>query len=45
MSPEASLQAWMPAIHAGMTNAGVSSSVGEGKIMNRFVMRTLLFLA
>src|SRR5215467_6020990 len=34
MSPEASLRIWMPAIHAGMTNAGFSCSVGERNLMN-----------
>jgi hypothetical protein len=38
MSPEASLRIWMPAIHAGMTNAGFSSFVGERKIMNHFLV-------
>jgi len=37
MSPEASLRIWMPAIHAGMTNAGSSCSVGERKLINHFV--------
>src|SRR5262249_24347505 len=43
MSPKASLQIWMPAIHAGMTGAGSSSCVGERKLMNHFVLcsRTL----
>ena len=27
---------WIPAIHAGMTNAAFSFSVGERKIMNHF---------
>src|SRR5262245_42975720 len=37
MSPEASLRAWMPAIHAGMTASDFSLSMGECKLMNHFV--------
>jgi hypothetical protein len=37
MSPEASLRAWMPAIHAGMTASDFSLSVGERKPVNHFV--------
>src|SRR5262245_37182848 len=36
MSPEASLQTWMPAIHAGMTK--IWYSLSALKIMNHFVM-------
>ena len=32
-SPEASMQTWMPAIHASMTNAIFSSSVPEPRRM------------
>ena len=32
---------WMPAIHAGMTELTFSSSVGERKIMNHFVVKCL----
>jgi hypothetical protein len=42
MSPEASLRAWMPAIHAGMTNSEFSSSVSDRKIMNYFVVNYFL---
>jgi|GEM_PF-2495753 len=35
---EASMHTWMPAIHAGMTSSGLSSSVGERKLMNHFVL-------
>jgi hypothetical protein len=45
MSPEASLRAWMPAIHAGMTNAAFSSSVGERTIMNQFLVIYWVFQA
>jgi hypothetical protein len=37
MFPEASLRTWMPAIHAGKTNAFLCS-VGERKLMNHFVV-------
>jgi hypothetical protein len=39
---EASLQDWMPAIHAGMREFAPSSSVGERKIMNYFVVRSVV---
>jgi hypothetical protein len=42
MSPEASLRTWMPAIHAGMTSVGFSSSVDERKLMNHFVVKNFL---
>jgi len=32
------LRAWMPAIHADMTKASISCSVGERKLMNHFVV-------
>jgi hypothetical protein len=32
------MQTWMPAIHAGMTNAAFSSSVGERKLKNHSVV-------
>ena len=35
----ASLQAWMPAIRAGMTESAFSFSVGERALMNHFVVR------
>jgi hypothetical protein len=35
--PNASLQLWMPAIHAGMTVISVSCFVRERKIMNHFL--------
>jgi hypothetical protein len=38
MSPAASLRAWMPAIHAGMTVTSVFIFVGEHKIINHFVV-------
>jgi hypothetical protein len=38
MFPEASLQIWMPAIHAGMTRAVFSSSVGRHKLINHLVV-------
>jgi len=38
MFPEASLRTWMPAIHAGKTKLAFSFSVGERKIMERFVV-------
>jgi hypothetical protein len=41
MSPEASLRAWMPAIHAGMTNSGFSFFVCERKLMNYFVVNMI----
>ena len=37
MSPEASLRAWMPAIHAGMTVISILFFVTERKIMARVV--------
>jgi len=37
MFPEASLRAWMPVIHAGMTESAFSFSMGERKLMNDFV--------
>jgi hypothetical protein len=36
---EASMHTWMPAIHAGVTSSGLSSSVSERKLMNHFVVR------
>jgi hypothetical protein len=42
MSPNTILRTWMPAIHAGMTDAAnprdmpISSSVGARKILNHF---------
>jgi len=33
------MQTWMPAIHAGMTNAAFSSSVDERKLMKHFVVK------
>jgi hypothetical protein len=35
----------MPAIHAGMTNAAFSSSVGERTIMNHFLVIYWVFQA
>jgi hypothetical protein len=32
------MQTWMPAIHAGMTNAAFSSSVDKRKLMKHFVV-------
>jgi hypothetical protein len=37
MSPDASLQTWIPAIHAGMTHPGFSYLVCERKLMNHFI--------
>jgi hypothetical protein len=39
MLREASLRAWLPAIHAGMTKIPVSVLVDERTIMNHFVAK------
>ena len=44
MFPDASLQTWMPAIHAGMTKICIFCSVGERKIMNHFVVISMFLL-
>jgi hypothetical protein len=38
------LRAWMPAIHADMTKTPFSFSVGERKLMKRFVVAELIYI-
>jgi hypothetical protein len=40
--PDASVQIWMPAIHAGMTKICIFMFYGERKVMNNFVVKNFV---